>query len=96
MEMPGPDWSNEGAYVFSLPTTQVGYCVVQSTEILNVLEDDLIVAAELVPIYFDDEENCAPLCVTISIDPCKIEKNIKFIIKSTFTYSDDQLILMDP
>jgi len=47
-------------------------------------------------VYFKNELACAPLCVEISIEPCKIENTIWFKIESTFTNSYDQLILRDP
>jgi len=78
-------WSSDNVWTFSLPIANPIYCVVINTEIIDVTEDGDPSTA----VYFHGNEACNQPCNSISVDVAKVEYDLKFKIKSTFSYSND-------
>ena len=74
--MPGLGWSTDNIWTYLLPTAHINYCNVINTEIIEVTEDGDPSTA----VYFQDNEACIQPCTSISVDPTKVEYELKFKI----------------
>ena len=74
--MPGLGWSTNNVWTFTLPPANPSYCIVINTEIIEATEDSNPSTA----VYFNNYEACIQPCISISIDPVKVEYELKFKI----------------
>ena len=85
MIMPNLGWSTDNVWTFTLPTADPSHCQVIITEVIDITED----GAPSTAVYFYNNAACIQPCTSISIDPAKVEYELKFKVKATFGHSDD-------
>ena len=76
MMMPNLGWSTDNVWDFPLQTTDTAYCIVIITEIINITEDN----NSSTSVYFNGNGACIQPCTSISVDPNKVEYELKFQI----------------
>ena len=86
--MPNLGWSTNAVLTFPLPITDLSYCTVIETEIIDVTEDGIVNPDVNKAVYFEGKESCVQPCTSLSVDPTKIEFELRFKIVSTISHSN--------
>ena len=86
MEFRNLGWSTDEVWSFIAPEiTEPSYCEVIQTSIYEIKEEDIDKTSESAIYFHENSGPCNQPCTSISVDPQKVDKEIKFKIESTFT-----------